>query len=131
MTTDTINVMIVDDHDMVRHGLAAFVNSIDDLNLVGEAANGKQAIAMCNETDPDVVLMDMIMPEMDGVEATKVILSEHPEIQVIALTSFKKDDLKKAVLEAGAFGYLLKNASIDELASTIRAAYAARIGQPH
>ena len=124
--TDRIRVMLVDDHAVVRSGLAAFLMAFDDLELVGEAGDGAEAVAMCARVKPDVVLMDLVMPEMDGATATRAIRAAHPEIQVIVLTSFKEDDLVQGALQAGAIGYLLKNVSTSELADAIRAAYAGR-----
>jgi NarL family two-component system response regulator LiaR len=124
--SNPIRVMIVDDHDMVRSGLGVFLDAFDDLELVGEAADGTEAIRLCAEVQPHVVLMDLVMPEMDGVEATRAICQAHPNIQVIALTSFNDQDLVQGALQAGAVGYLLKNASIDELAAAIRAANAGK-----
>ncbi len=121
-----IRVILVDDHDMVRRGLAVFLQSFDDLQLVGQAGDGAEALRLCAELQPDVVLMDLVMPELDGVAATRAIRQDHPEIQVIALTSFKDDELVEGALRAGAISYLLKNVSIDELANAIRAAYAGR-----
>ncbi len=115
-------IAIVDDHAMVRSGLAAFLSVADDLELVGEAENGQQALRLCAEERPDVVLMDLVMPGMDGVEATRAIRERFPEIKVIALTSFPEDRLVQEVLEAGALSYLLKNVGSDELARAIRAA---------
>jgi two-component system, NarL family, response regulator LiaR len=125
--TTKIRVALVDDHDVVRRGLSVVLRAFDDLMLVGEASNGDEAIRMCGEACPEVVLMDLIMPEMDGVTATRFIRQKYPQIQVVALTSFKDEELVQAALQAGAIGYLLKNASIDELADTIRAA---RAGKP-
>jgi NarL family two-component system response regulator LiaR len=124
--TNPIRVMIVDDHDMVRSGLSVFLEAFDDLELVGEAADGEEAIRLCAEAQPHVVLMDLVMPEMDGVEATRAIRQAYPDVQVIALTSFSEQDLVQGALQAGAVGYLLKNASIDELAAAIRAAQAGK-----
>ena len=121
-----IKVAIVDDHAVVRSGLTAFLSVYDDLELVGEAAGGAQAVEFCRRVCPDVVLMDLVMPGMDGAAATKVIRDECPQTQVLALTSFKEDDLVQAALQAGAIGYLLKNISGHELASAIREAYAGR-----
>jgi two-component system, NarL family, response regulator LiaR len=121
-----IRVLIVDDHAVVRSGLSAFLSVYDDLELVGEAAGGLQAVESCARACPDVVLMDLVMPGMDGAAATKAIRQACPQIQVLALTSFKEDDLVQAVLQAGAIGYLLKNISGDELAAAIRAAFAGR-----
>ena len=121
-----IRVMLVDDHTMVRKGLATFLKTFDDLELAGEAGNGVAAIQLCGEILPDVVLMDMVMPEMDGASVTRAIRQQFPEVQVIALTSFKEGDLVKNALEAGAIGYLLKDISADELARAIRAAHIGR-----
>ncbi|MBK8045710.1 MAG: response regulator transcription factor [Anaerolineales bacterium] len=118
--------MVVDDHAVVRGGLATFLLAYDDLQLVGEAANGAEAIQACGIHRPDVILMDLVMPEMDGASATRVIRERYPEVQVIALTSFKEDDLVQGVLAAGAIGYLLKNVTADELVAAIRAAQAGR-----
>lgn len=115
-------IAIVDDHAMVRSGLAAFLSVADDLELVGEAENGQQALRLCAEERPDVVLMDLVMPGMDGVQTTRAIRERFPEIRVIALTSFPEDRLVQDVLEAGALSYLLKNVGADELARAIRAA---------
>jgi NarL family two-component system response regulator LiaR len=121
-----IRVMLVDDHAMVRRGLATFLMVFDDLELVGEAENGLQAIQRCAEVLPDVVLMDMVMPGMDGADTTRAIRQQFPSVQVLALTSFKEGELIKHALEAGAIGYLLKDVSVDDLARAIRAAYAGR-----
>ena len=121
-----IRVMLIDDHAMVRRGLATFLKVFDDLQLVGEAESGEAAIRLCAEVQPDVILMDMVMPEMDGAVATRAIRQQFPQVQVIALTSFKEGDLVKNALEAGALGYLLKDVSADELAQAIRAAHAGR-----
>jgi two-component system, NarL family, response regulator LiaR len=121
-----IRVMLVDDHTMVRRGLATFLMVFDDFKLVGEAENGADAIQLCTEVLPDVILMDMVMPEMDGASATRVIRQQYPLVQVIALTSFKEGELIKNALEAGAIGYVLKDISADELAQAIRAAHAGR-----
>lgn len=121
-----IRVMLVDDHTMVRRGLATFLRAFDDLKLSGEAADGDTAIRLCAEQPPDVVLMDMLMPGMDGVTATRTIREQFPTVQVIALTSFKEDGLVQSALQAGAIGYLLKNVSAEELAQAIRAAHDGR-----
>ena len=121
-----IRVMLVDDHTMVRRGLATFLKVFDDLELAGEAANGEDAIQRCARALPDVVLMDMVMPDMDGVTATHAIRQQFPTVQVIALTSFKDKGLVQDALQAGAIGYLLKDVSADELAQAIRAAHAGR-----
>ena len=121
-----IRVMLVDDHTMVRRGLATFLMVFDDFKLVGEAENGVNAIQLCAEVLPDVILMDMVMPEMDGASATRAIRKQFPQVQVIALTSYKEGEQIKNALEAGAIGYLLKDVSADELARAIRAAHAGR-----
>lgn len=113
-------VVIVDDYDMVRSGLAVLLEAFDDLDLVGEAADGADAVRLCAEVQPQVVLMDLVMPNMDGIEATRAIRQAYPEIQVVALTSFDDRDLVRGALKAGAIGYLLKNASLDEVAEAIR-----------
>lgn len=118
-----IQVILVDDHQMVRKGLAIFLKAFDDLELVGEAGSGSEAIQLCSEILPDVVLMDLAMPGMDGVDTTQVIRKEFPQIQVIALTSFTEGDLVKNALKAGAIAYLLKDVSAEELAQAIRAAH--------
>lgn len=127
MTTEPpIRVLIVDDHAVVRSGLAAFLSIYDHLTLVGEANDGAKAVNLCGQLRPDVVLMDLLMPHMDGVEATLAIRKHYPHTQIIALTNFKEDDLIKRVLEAGALGYLLKNVTADALADAICAAHAGR-----
>ena len=127
MSEDTpIRVMLVDDHAVMRSGLSAFLMAFDDLELVGEAGDGQEAVERCLEIEPDVVLMDLVMPNMDGPAATLAIRERCPHIQIIALTSFKEEELVQAALEAGAIGYLLKNVSADELADAIRSAHAGR-----
>jgi len=122
-----IRVMLVDDHAMVRRGLATFLKVVDDLQLVGEAESGEAAIQLCAEVSPDVILMDMVLPMMDGATATRAIRQQFPQVQVIALTSFKEGDLVKNALEAGAIAYLLKDVSADDLVRAIRAAHAGRV----
>jgi two-component system, NarL family, response regulator LiaR len=132
--TKPIRVMLVDDHTMVRRGLAAFLKVFDDpstgsgqaLQLVGEAESGEAAIKLCAQVLPDVILMDMVLPVMDGATATRIIRQQFPQVQVIVLTSFKEGKLINNALEAGAIGYLLKDVSADELAKAIRAAYVGR-----
>ena len=125
-SSQPIRVMLVDDHTMVRRGLATILKVYDDLELVGEADSGAAAIKLCGEILPDVVLMDMVMPDMDGAAATRAIRQKYPQVQVIALTSFKEGDLIKTALEAGAIAYLLKDVSADELVRAIRAAHVGR-----
>jgi NarL family two-component system response regulator LiaR len=125
-SSQPIRIMLVDDHAMVRRGLATLLKVFDDLQLVGEAESGAVAIKLCGEILPDVVLMDMFMPDMDGADATRVIHQKYPQVQVIALTSFKEGNLIKKALEAGAIAYLLKDVSADELVRAIRAAHVGR-----
>jgi NarL family two-component system response regulator LiaR len=120
--TEPTRVMIVDDHAMVRSGLAAFLSVAEDCVLVGEAGSGAEALRLCEQAPPHVVLMDLVMPGMDGVATTRAILERFPRVRVIALTSFPEEHLIQEVLEAGAISYLLKNVSADELARAIRAA---------
>ncbi len=126
--TDTkpIRVMIVDDHAVVRSGLAAFLLVYDDMELVGEAEGGREAVDQCENLQPDVVLMDLVMPDMDGATATRAIRQRWPRVQVIALTSFREEELVQGALQAGAISYLLKNVSADELAEAIRSTYVGR-----
>ena len=121
-----IRVLIVDDHAVVRSGLAAFLTVFDDLQLVGQAAGGREAVQFCEQNEVDVVLMDLVMPGMNGDEATRLIRQQCPKVQVIALTSFKEEELVQGALRAGAISYLLKNVTADELADAIRAAHAGR-----
>jgi NarL family two-component system response regulator LiaR len=121
-----IRVMVVDDHPMVRSGLKALLSVYDDLEFAGEATNGAEAVRLCDRIKPDVILMDLVMPEMDGAAATRAIRERHPQVRVVVLTSFKEDELVQGALRAGAIGYLLKDASADDLARAIRAAYAGR-----
>lgn len=125
--SNPIRVMIVDDHMMVRRGLATFLKVFDDLELSGEAENGEVAIQLCARVQPDVILMDMVMPIMDGATATRAIRQQFPQVQVIALTSFKEGELIKNALEAGAIGYLLKDVTADDLVRAIRAAQRGRV----
>lgn len=119
---ETIRVMIVDDHAMVRKGLATFLNISPNLELVAEASSGPTALRLCEEYQPDVVLMDMIMPGMDGIETTRAIRKAFPAIKVIILTSFTENDLVQKALQAGALSYLLKDVGAEQLAEAIEAA---------
>lgn len=118
----TVRVLIVDDHLVIREGLLALLEEFNDIDVIGEAVSGSQALRLCRQLQPDVVLMDLMMPEMGGVEATRIIRRDCPNVQVLALTSFKDDRLVRGVLEAGAVGYLLKNVNEQELAQAVRAA---------
>jgi NarL family two-component system response regulator LiaR len=124
---DTIRVMLVDDHAVVRSGLSAFLMVSPDLELVGEAENGQQAVTRAGLLQPDVILMDLMMPVMDGVAATAAIKQQYPAIQIVALTSFEEDELVHNALKAGAIGYLMKNVTARELAAAIRSARAGRM----
>lgn len=124
--THIIRVMLVDDHDMVRKGLAVFLKAKPDMELVGEARDGEEALQTCKELQPDVILMDLMMPKMDGTTATRLIRKQFPEVQIIALTSFQEKGLVQEVLQAGAISYLLKDVSANELAEAIRGAYVGR-----
>lgn len=126
MADPPIRVLLVDDHAMVRRGLAVMLQAFDDLSLAGEAATGAEALRLCAEQRPDVVLMDLQLPDMSGAEAARAIRQRHPEIQVIALTSYKDPAWVQAALRSGAIGYLLKDIPIDDLAAAIRAARAGR-----
>jgi NarL family two-component system response regulator LiaR len=125
--TQPIRVMLVDDHAVVRSGLSAFLMVYPDLELVGEAESGEEAVARAALLQPDVILMDLMMPGMDGVAATRAIRQKYPNIQIVALTSYKEDNLVQGALQAGAIGYLLKNVSATELVSAIRSAHAKRM----
>jgi NarL family two-component system response regulator LiaR len=122
-----IRILLADDHMVVRSGLSTVLAVYDDLELVGEASDGEEAVRLCEKLQPDVVLMDLLMPRMDGVTATRVIKERWSRILVIALTSFKEQEYVEGALKAGASGYLLKNVSADELVSAIRRAV---VGQP-
>jgi DNA-binding NarL/FixJ family response regulator len=133
MQQPPVRVFVVDDHTVVRRGLRAYLETVDDMEVVGEAADGQQALEgiaalVAAGRPPDVVLMDLVMPGMDGVTATTAITQRHPEIDVVAMTSFTQADLVHGALQAGAAGYLLKDADADEVAAAIRAA---RRGEVH
>jgi len=125
-TPPPIRVIIVDDHAMTRIGLRFFLTAYEDLELVGEAGTGEEALALCHQTRPDVVLMDMVMPGMDGAQTIRRIRREHPQTRILVLTSFEQDDMVQQALQAGAIGYLLKNVSAQTLAEAIRAAHTGR-----
>lgn len=122
MAENKIRIMLVDDHGVVRSGLGAFLSVNPDMELVGEAENGEQAVVRAGLLMPDVILMDLMMPVMDGVTAIQTIKKQHPRIQIIALTSFQEDELVQNALKAGAVGYLMKNVTARELAAAIKAA---------
>ncbi len=122
-----IRVLIVDDHDLVRSGLRFFLLAFDDLELVGEATSGEQAVKLCAQTRPAVVLMDLMLPGTSGIDTIRVLRERWPQLRVIALTNFQDPKLVQEALQAGASGYLLKNVTAGELAGAIRASHA---GQP-
>jgi NarL family two-component system response regulator LiaR len=123
MTTSApIQVMIVDDHPVVRNGIRFSLLAFPDIEVVGEASSGEETIDFCAQTQPDVVLMDLVMPGMNGVETTRALRAAFPHTQVLALTSFQEGTLVQEALQAGAIGYLLKDVSIDELARSVRLA---------
>ena len=122
-----IRVLIVDDHTVVRRGLRGFFDLLDDIEVVGEAGDGHRAVAMADALLPDVVLMDIVMPAMDVISAIAAIKGRHPDIEVVALTSFIEEDRVTAALEAGASGYLLKDAEADDVAAAVRRAHAGEI----
>lgn len=121
-----IRVMIIDDHALVRSGLEAFLLVKPDLELVAQAKNGQQAIALCAEARPDVILMDLLMPGLSGIETIRQIKQQFPQVQCIALTSYKDEELVQGALQAGAIGYLLKDVSVEELTGAIHSAYLGR-----
>jgi two-component system, NarL family, response regulator LiaR len=123
----TINVLLVDDHAVVRQGLRMFLSLDAELNIVGEAANGEEGVALARQLKPDVVLMDLLMPGMDGIAATAVLRRELPKTEVIALTSVLEDRLVVDAIRAGAIGYLLKDTNADELCQAIKAAAAGQV----
>ena len=118
-----IRVLIVDDHGVVRMSLRTFFDQIDDIEVVGEASDGSEGVAVARRLAPDVVLMDLLMPIMDGITAIARIKEEQPEIEIVAMTSFIEEEKVTAALEAGASGYLLKDAEADEVANAVRAAF--------
>ena len=122
-----IRVLLVDDHAVVRMGLKSFFDLLDDIEVVGEASDGSEGVAMARRLKPDVVLMDLLMPNMDGVTAIGRIKAELPETEIVTMTSFIEEEKVTAALEAGASGYVLKDAEADEVADAVRAAYAGEV----
>jgi len=123
MSNETIRILIVDDHRSVHQALADMISFVDDFELVAQGSNGQEAVMLCEEHKPDVVLMDVVMPIMDGIEATRKILYTNQNIKILALSSFQDNDSVNAMLKNGALGYILKNASVDELEGIIRTIY--------
>jgi NarL family two-component system response regulator LiaR len=124
MSTEKIRVLIADDHVMVRTGLATMLKVFEEMEFVGEASNGQAAVDLCDLLTPDLVLMDMNMPVLDGVTATRAIHTRHPQIKVLALTAYLQDDIVQQALQAGASGYVVKDVSPEELMHAIHAAFA-------
>jgi DNA-binding NarL/FixJ family response regulator len=122
-----IKVLLVDDHAVVRRGLHGFFELLDDIEVVGEAEDGRRAVELVGELQPDVVLMDLLMPVMDGIAATAEIKATWPDVEVVALTSFIEEERVTAALEAGATGYLLKDADADDVAVAVRRAQAGEV----
>jgi DNA-binding NarL/FixJ family response regulator len=122
-----IRVLLADDHKVVRRGLRGFFELLDDIEVVGEAEDGRAAVDLAGSLRPDVVLMDLLMPRLDGIAATAEIKSRYPEVEVVALTSFIEEERVTAALEAGATGYLLKDADADDVAAAIRRAHAGEV----
>jgi DNA-binding NarL/FixJ family response regulator len=127
-TSEQIRVLLVDDHAVVRRGLRTFFDLTDDILVVGEGSDGDQAIAEARRLKPDVILMDLLMPNTDGLTAIAAIKQAQPEIEIVAVTSFIEEEKVTAALEAGATGYLLKDAEAEEVAAAVRAAFA---GETH
>ncbi len=123
---NSIRVMMVDDHILVRRGMAVFLSGFDDLELVGEAGTGREALDLCATAQPDVILMDIMLPDTDGITITRTIRAQYPNVQVVMLTSSLDEGLVRSALQAGAIGYMLKNIAIDEMAATIRAVHAGK-----
>lgn len=122
-----IRVLLVDDHGMVRRGLRGFLELLDDIEIVGEAENGQQGLEAARRLRPDVVLMDIVMPVLDGIEATAAIKAELPDVEIVALTSFVEEAKVNAALEAGASGFILKDAEADDVAAAIRSAHVGEV----
>ncbi len=126
-TSTRIRVLLADDHAVVRRGLRGFFELLDDIEIVGEAADGREAVELAAALAPDVVLMDLLMPVVDGIAATAEIKAGSPDIEVVALTSFIEEERVTAALEAGATGYLLKDADADDVATAVRRAHAGEV----
>ena len=121
-----IRVLSVDDHEIMRGGIRYLLLAVEDVELVGEAQSGEEALNLCETLHPDVILMDMRMPGMDGIQTTQLIRQRYPEIQILVLTSFEEEEMIQQAMQAGAIGYLQKGISVDELADAIRSAYAGK-----
>ena len=126
-TAPMIRVLLVDDHAMVRRGLRGFLELLDDIEIVGEGSNGREALELARELQPDVILMDLVMPEVDGIGAIGAIKREMEAVEIVALTSFVEEAKVTAALEAGASGFILKDADADDVAGAIRTAFAGEV----
>ena len=126
-TPERIRVLLVDDHEVVRRGLRGFLELQDDIEVVGEASDGRLAVDAAASQRPDVILMDLLMPNMDGLTAIATIKQAQPEVEIVAVTSFIEEEKVTSALEAGASGYLLKDADAEEVASAVRAAHAGEV----
>ena len=122
-SADVIRILVVDDHPIVLKGTQALLAEVDDVEIVGTASNGKAAIELCTNLKPDVILMDIIMPELDGIEAIQQIMAENPEAKILVLTSFITDERVFPAIKAGALGYILKDSNLDDLVNAIRQVY--------
>ena len=121
--TNSIRIMIADDHGQIHRGLSILEDTYNDLVIIAHASNGEEAVQLCEEHRPDVIVMDVIMPVMGGIEATRIIHEKYPDIKILALSGFHDDDSVQEMIKAGASGYVLKNSSLAEIATSIRAAY--------
>ena len=124
--TAPIRILVVDDYSAMHRSLSEIIEVFDDLEVIGHANNGEEAVEMANRTTPDIILMDVIMPKMDGIEATRQIHEQHPDIKILALSSFQDKPAVKDMLNAGAVGYVLKSSSLDDITHTIRAAHSGK-----
>jgi NarL family two-component system response regulator LiaR len=125
--TKTLRILLVDDHDMLRRGIAVVLSEFPDMEVVGMASSGREAIELCYQLKPDVILMDILMPDIDGLGATQIIRRNFPDVKIVVLSSFEEEALVQTAREFGVSAYLLKNVSIDELTDAIRNAY---LGKP-
>jgi two-component system, NarL family, response regulator LiaR len=125
--TGHIRILLVDDHSQIHRALAVLNTIYDDLEIVAHASNGREAVALCAEYQPDVIIMDVVMPEMNGIEATRIIHERYPAVKVLALSSFQDEDSVREMMSVGASGYVLKNSSLDELANSIRAVHSSKV----